>query len=50
MPNLTITTSDGVVTLRGQVVSEDQKEYLVTRVAEIVGQSNVRNQLEIAGE
>jgi osmotically-inducible protein OsmY len=50
VPNLTISTSDGVVTVRGQVGSEEQGEYLITKIAGIVGETNVRNQLEIAGQ
>src|SRR5215813_3530904 len=44
LKTLTISTEAGVVTIRGQVPSELQEEHLVTKVAEVVGQSNVRVQ------
>ena len=50
LPQLTISTNAGIVTISGQVASEGLEEHLISTVAEIVGQSNVRVQLEIAGE
>jgi len=48
--HIQISTDSGVVTLTGQVISLDQQEKLVDKVAEIVGATNVRVQLQIAGE
>jgi osmotically-inducible protein OsmY len=36
------------VTLRGPVRSEDEKSNLQAKAAEIAGQDNVTNQLEVA--
>ncbi|HUA34527.1 MAG TPA: BON domain-containing protein [Candidatus Binataceae bacterium] len=50
LKQLTISTNGGIVTISGQVPSETLEDHLITTVADIVGQSNVRVQLEIAGE
>jgi hypothetical protein len=46
--NIKIITRDGKVTLRGPVRSEDEKNNVQAKAAEVVGQENVTNQLEIA--
>jgi hyperosmotically inducible periplasmic protein len=46
--NIKIITQDGKVTLRGPVRSEDEKSNLQAKAAEIAGQDNVSNQLEVA--
>ena len=46
--NIKIITQDGKVTLRGPVRSEDEKSNLQTKAAEVAGQDNVTNQLEVA--
>lgn len=46
--NIKIITQDGKVTLRGPVRSEDEKSNLQAKAAEIAGQDNVINQLEVA--
>ena len=46
--NIKIVTQDGKVTLRGPVRSEDEKSNLQAKAAEVAGQDNVTNQLEIA--
>jgi osmotically-inducible protein OsmY len=48
--NVQISTDGGIVTLTGQVVSLDDQEKVVDAVSQIVGASNIRNQLQIAGE
>jgi osmotically-inducible protein OsmY len=50
LKNIQISTDSGVVTLAGQVISLDDQEKLVDAVAQIVGATNVRVQLQIAGE
>ena len=46
--NIKIISQDGKVTLRGPVQSEDEKRNLQAKAAEVAGQDNVTNQLEIA--
>ena len=46
--NIKIISQDGKVTLRGPVRSEDEKSNLQAKAAEVAGQDNVTNQLEIA--
>jgi osmotically-inducible protein OsmY len=46
--NIKVITQDGKVTLRGPVRSEDEKSNLQAKAAEIAGQDNVTNQLEVA--
>lgn len=46
--NIKIITRDGKVTLRGPVRSEDEKSNLQAKAAEVAGQDNVTNQLEVA--
>ncbi len=46
--NIKIISQDGKVTLRGPVRSEDEKNNLQAKAAEVAGPDNVTNQLEIA--
>jgi hyperosmotically inducible periplasmic protein len=46
--NIKIISQDGKVTLRGPVRSEDEKNNLQAKAAEVAGKDNVTNQLEIA--
>jgi len=46
--NIKIITRDAKVTLRGPVRSEDEKNNIQAKAAEVVGQENITNQLEIA--
>ena len=46
--NIKIISQNGKVTLRGPVRSEDEKSNLQAKAAEVAGQDNVTNQLEIA--
>jgi hyperosmotically inducible protein len=46
--NIKIITQDGKVTLRGPVRSEDEKNNVQAKAAEVAGPDNVTNQLEIA--
>jgi small nuclear ribonucleoprotein (snRNP)-like protein len=50
LKNVQVSTNGGVVTLTGQVISLDDQEKLVDAVSQIVGSTNVRDQLQIAGE
>lgn len=50
LKNVQISTNAGVVTLTGQVISLDDQEKLVDAVAQIVGATNIRDQLQIGGE
>ncbi len=50
LKNVQISTDAGVVTLTGQVMSLDDQEKLVDAVSQVVGATNVRLQLQIAGE
>jgi len=46
--NVKIITSDGKVTLRGPVKSEQEKKEIETKAKQVAGVKNVENQLEIA--
>lgn len=46
--NVKIITSDGKVTLRGPVKSEQEKKEIETKAKQVAGVKNVDNQLEIA--
>ncbi len=48
--NVKIITQNGVVTLKGPVRSEDEKSAIAGKAAEVVGESNVKNQLTVAGQ
>ena len=46
--NIKIITTDGMVTLKGPVRSEEEKSAIDAKAKEIAGDSNVRNELTIA--
>jgi hyperosmotically inducible periplasmic protein len=46
--NVKIVTVDGVVTLRGPVVSSEEKASVAAKARKIAGVSNVENQIEVA--
>lgn len=46
--NVKIVTLDGVVTLRGPVKTETEKERVATLAQKVAGPANVRNELEVA--
>jgi hyperosmotically inducible protein len=46
--NIKIISTDGMVTLKGPVRSEDEKSAIEAKAKEIAGDSNVRNKLTIA--
>lgn len=48
--NVKIITSNGKVTLRGPVNSQDEKEKIVTKAKQIVDSMNINNQLEIKNQ
>jgi hyperosmotically inducible periplasmic protein len=48
--NVKIITQSGVVTLKGPVRSDDEKSVIAGKAAEVVGESNVKNQLTVAGQ
>ena len=45
--NVKIVTIGGVLTLRGPVKSEDEKNRVASAARKVVGASNVRNELEV---
>lgn len=48
LEGLTVSTAGGIVTLRGQVGSEQEKADLERRAAAVAGEGNVVNQLTVA--
>jgi hyperosmotically inducible periplasmic protein len=48
--NIKIITVDGAVTLRGPVKTEQEKADISAKAAQLAGDTNVHNQLEVAGE
>jgi osmotically-inducible protein OsmY len=46
--NIKIITVDSVVTLRGPVISEQEKTKIVATAQQIAGAKNVENHLEVA--
>jgi len=48
--NIKVVTEGGVVTLRGPVRSSDEKLAIETIAAQVAGEGNVRNELEISPE
>jgi osmotically-inducible protein OsmY len=46
--NVKIVTVDGVVTLRGPVVSQEEKASIAKKATEVAGVRKVENRLEIA--
>jgi hyperosmotically inducible periplasmic protein len=47
--NIKIITIDGAVTLRGPVKTDQEKADIAAKAAKLAGDSNVRNELEVAG-
>jgi hyperosmotically inducible periplasmic protein len=47
--NIKIITIDGAVTLRGPVKSDQEKTTIAAKAAQLAGDSNVHNELEVAG-
>ena len=48
--NVKIITVDGAVTLRGPVKTEREKADIAAKAAQLAGDSNVHNELEVAGQ
>jgi osmotically-inducible protein OsmY len=48
--NVKIITQNGVVTLRGPVKSDEERQRVVAKAQQIAGDKNVDNQLEITGK
>ncbi|MGD0119223.1 MAG: BON domain-containing protein [Candidatus Binatus sp.] len=48
--NVKIITVDGAVTLRGPVKTEQEKADIAAKAAQLAGDSNVHNELEVAGQ
>ena len=47
--NVKIITIDGAVTLRGPVKTDQEKAAIAAKAAQLAGDSNVHNELEVAG-
>ena len=47
--NVKIITIDGAVTLRGPVKTDQEKAEIAAKAAQLAGDSNVHNDLEVAG-
>jgi hyperosmotically inducible periplasmic protein len=47
--NIKIITIDGAVTLRGPVKTEEERSEVAAKAAQIAGDANVHNELEVAG-
>ena len=47
--NIKIITIDGAVTLRGPVKTDQEKADIASKAAQLAGDSNVHNELEVAG-
>lgn len=48
--NIKIITVDGAVTLRGPVKTEQEKAAIAAKAAQLAGDTNVHNELEVAGQ
>jgi len=48
--NVKIITKDGIVTLKGPVKSEDEKQKVASMAAEVVDASKIDNELTVKGE
>lgn len=48
--NIKIITSGGVVTLKGPVVSEEEKDVIGQLASDVAGNTNVHNEIGIVGE
>jgi hyperosmotically inducible periplasmic protein len=47
--NIKIITIDGAVNLRGPVKTEEERSEVAAKAAQIAGDANVHNELEVAG-
>jgi hyperosmotically inducible periplasmic protein len=47
--NIKIISIDGAVTLRGPVKTEEERADIASKAAQIAGDTNVHNELEVAG-
>ena len=47
--NIKIVTIDGAVTLRGPVKTDEEKADIAAKAAQLAGDSNVHDELEVAG-
>ena len=47
--NIKIITIDGAVTLRGPVKTEEERSEVAAKAAQIAGDANAHNELEVAG-
>jgi hyperosmotically inducible periplasmic protein len=48
--NVKIITRDGTVTLRGPVHSDEEQKAIVAHAAEVAGQANVKNEIQVASK
>ncbi len=48
--NVKIITVDGNVTLRGPVKTDQEKAAILAKAAQVAGDSNIHNELQVAGE
>jgi len=48
--NVKIIKVDGAVTLRGPVKTDQEKAAILAKAAQVAGDSNVHNELQVAGE
>ena len=48
--NIKIITIDGAVTLRGPVKTEGERADIMAKAAQIAGDSNIHNELEVVGQ
>ena len=48
--NVKIITVDGAVTLRGPVKTDQEKAAIMAKAAQVAGDTNVHNELQVAGE
>jgi len=48
--NVKIITIDGAVTLRGPVKTDQEKAAIMAKAAQVAGNTNIHNELQVAGE
>jgi len=48
--NVKIITANGVVTLKGPVLSEDEKKTVVSKASEVVPSGNINNQITVKAQ
>ena len=48
--NIKIIAQNGTVTLKGQVHSEEEKNTIASKAAEIAGRDNVKNEISVKGD